>query len=102
MPPYQPRDLPCPECQGVLFVQVTSIQHRQGGGTVLPPKGLMCVACQRVVQMDALLRAEEVRVLREELAEREQRLSTISSTSSSSSKNSLTSAADDARTARRL
>jgi hypothetical protein len=102
MPPIETRDLPCPNCNGVLFVTVVAIQSRQGGGTVLPPKGLMCVQCHTVAQMDALLRAEEIRLLEAEMAEKRQRLASISTMSSSSSKNSATASADDTPTARRF
>lgn len=61
------KDLACPECQGTLFIAVVAIRFNTGGGTVYPPRGHQCLSCQKVVDVAAVLRYEEIEATRRQL-----------------------------------
>ena len=66
--------LKCPSCQGMAFLPLVALKHRDGGGLIADPMGYACMACQKVTDASDILRAhrldakrEELRLLQEEL-----------------------------------
>ena len=57
------------ECGGDLFVALTKLKHKSGGGTVHEPGGHWCVACHAVVDNRYMARLVEIDAKRRQIKE---------------------------------
>ena len=66
--------LACPSCGGELFTQCIALQRSASGGLVPTAAGWKCDGCHLQADVQQMLRAAEIRRLRQQIAEQEAQL----------------------------
>ena len=70
--------LVCHHCKGENFTKVFALSSRAGSGTVEIPKGYWCMGCKVVVDLAQMQAAAHVKLLRDEMAQKQQELDALS------------------------